>query len=122
MSYYFFVHLFHLIIVGGFLLFVGFNRNDNPEYIYKALLVSGIFIIFYHIYKAYLKNIEKKSAWVNYIHIFIIAPIFLYIGYKQRDTKRYFYEILLLLGFSAIGYHGYYALQDTGIFKTNSHM
>jgi len=104
--------MFHLIIVGGFLLFVGMNRNDNPEYIYKVLFVLGIVIFFYHIYKAVLKFQEKKSAWVNYIHIFIIAPILLYVGYNQKETKRLYYEILLLLGFSAIGYHGYYALQD----------
>jgi uncharacterized membrane protein len=107
--------MFHLVIVGGFLLFVGMNRNNNPEYIYNVLLLLGIVIFFYHIYKAVVKIHEQKSAWVNSIHIFIIAPTLLYVGYNKKETKRLYYEILLLLGFSAIGYHGYYALQDIGI-------
>jgi hypothetical protein len=53
-----------------------------------------------------------KSYWVNLIHIFIIAPILVYIGYNREKTRRLFYEILLMLGFAAIGYHGYYLIKS----------
>jgi hypothetical protein len=60
------------------------------------------------LYKAYgyLKN--NKGIWVNLIHIFIVGPLVVYIGYNGDKTARKFFEMLLMLGFAAIGYHGYY--------------
>ena len=52
-----------------------------------------------------------KSYWVNLIHIFIVGPILIYIGYNGEKTSRKYYEILLMLGFAALGYHGYYLAQ-----------
>jgi hypothetical protein len=61
-----------------------------------------------HSYKAYGYLVKGESAWVNYIHIFLIAPLLVYIGYQQEETKRFAFEILLMLAFTSIGYHGYY--------------
>ena len=104
----FFVHLFHIIIVGSLFLYVGIQKTNIPSFLYPVLLILGIFIIIYHIYKAYTKIIIGKSAWINYIHIFLVCPLLIYIGYENKNTKRQFFELLLMLGFAAIGYHGYY--------------
>jgi hypothetical protein len=37
----------------------------------------------------------------------------MYIGYNAEKTERRFFELLLMLGFAAIGYHGYYILDET---------
>ena len=107
----FFVHLFHIIFVGGLFLYVGIMRETNPKYIYPFLLGLGIFIVFYHLFKVYNYLSEGKSIWVNLIHIFIVGPLLVYIGYNRENNSRKYYELLLMLGFASIGYHGYYALK-----------
>ena len=100
------VHLFHIIFVGSLFLYVGIKREKIPQMMFPFLLGLGIFIILYHIYKATL----GKHPWVNYIHIFLIGPLLMYIGYMNKETSRKYYEILLMFGFASIGYHGYYMI------------
>lgn len=105
-----FVHLFHILIVGSLFLYVGIVKTNIPNFMYYVLLVLGIIIMLYHGFKVYKKLKEGLNPWVNYIHIFIVAPLLLYIGLNREKTQRLYFEILLMLGFSAIGYHGYYLL------------
>ena len=100
------VHLFHIIIVGSLFLYVGIKREKIPPMMYPFLLGLGIFISLYHIYKA----TQSKTPWINYIHIFLIGPLLVYIGYTNKETSRKYYEILLMFGFASIGYHGYYLI------------
>ena len=109
MNYYnLFVHLFHIIIVGSLFLYVGINRDSSSKYIFDLLLVLGVIILLYHIYKTYIKLIKNINPWVNLFHIFIVSPIVIYIGYNGKETKRLYFELLLMLAFAAIGYHLYY--------------
>jgi hypothetical protein len=102
------VHLFHIIIVGGLFLYVGINRDKISSGLFNVLFYLGLFIILYHLYKSYGYLKDNKSIWVNLIHIFIVGPLLVYIGYNGDKTARKFFEILLMLGFASIGYHGYY--------------
>ena len=104
----FYVHLFHILFVGTFFLYVGIKSTNTPAFMYPFLLGLGIFIILYHAYKTYFKYSAGKNPWVNLIHILIVGPLLIYIGYNKQLTPRYAYELLLMLGFAAIGYHGYY--------------
>lgn len=62
----------------------------------------------YHGYKAFNRYLSGSSAlWINLIHVFYVAPLLIYIGYKGRETPRYAYELLALIGFAALGYHTY---------------
>lgn len=102
------VHLFHILIVGGLFLYVGINREKIYAPIFTILLFLGFVIIFYHLYKIYNTG---KSIWVNLIHIFIVGPLIIFIGYYGVKTTRKFFEILLMLAFASIGYHLYYLFQ-----------
>ena len=102
------VHLFHILIVGSLFLYVGIIREKMPIYMYPLLLWLGVFIIIYHSFKLYSYIKVEKPYWVNLIHILIVGPLLVYIGYNRENTKRKFFEILLMLGFASIGYHGYY--------------
>ena len=104
----FFVHLFHILIVGGLFLYVGINKTKIPDFMYRILLFLGIIIVFYHAYKMYKHIKLHQSYWVSLIHIFIVSPLLIYIGYNGSKTQRYFFELLLMLGFASIGYHSYY--------------
>ena len=108
----FFVHLFHILIVGGLFLYVGIKKLEIPNFMYSFLLILGIIIIGYHGFKVYKKLKEGLNPWINYIHILIVGPLLLFIGYKNTETPRYAFELLLMLGMSVIGYHGYYLVQN----------
>ena len=103
-----YVHLFHILLVGSLFLYVGIYRTSIPTFMYPFLLALGLIIIFYHIFKAYNYMKLGKGYWVNLIHIFIVGPLLDYIGYNREKTARLYFELLLMLGFAAIGYHGYY--------------
>jgi hypothetical protein len=106
------IHLFHILLVGPLFIYVGIKRETIPKQMFPFLLVLGVFITLYHIYLAYNKFKQGQSAWVNYIHFLIVGPLLVYIGYQSLDTTRKFFEMLLLLGMAAIGYHGYYLIQQ----------
>ena len=104
----FILSLFHVLLVSPLLLFVGFQRASTPTWLYNSLLAIGAVILIYHGYKLSIRLYDHSGhAWVNAIHILFIAPLLLYIGYHKRETPRAAYEILLMLGFAAIGYHAF---------------
>jgi hypothetical protein len=104
------VHLFHILFVGGLFLYVGINKDKIYSWLWNILYYLGLIIIIYHIYKLYVYMKVNKGIWVNLIHILIVGPILVYIGYNREKTTRKFFEILLMLGFASIGYHLYYLL------------
>ena len=108
MDYYAFVRTFHVLIIGTLFLYVGINREKIYKPLFNILLILGILVVFYHLYEIYEQLNAGKGIWVNLIHVFIIGPLLIYIGYNGEKTTRKFFEILLMLGFTSIGYHLYY--------------
>jgi len=108
----FYVHLFHILLVGGLFLYVGIIKTKIPSWMYPFLTILGIFLILYHGYKAFKLLTSGKNPWVNLFHIIIVAPLLIYIGCKGKNTPYYYFEFLLMLGFASIGYHGYYLYID----------
>lgn len=106
------VHLFHIILVGGLFLYVSLKNATMPKFMFPFLELLGIFIIIYHSYKSYTYSLLNKSFNVNLFHIFIVAPLLIYIGYKHPEPNKFAYQLLLMLAFSVIGYHGYYMILD----------
>ena len=106
-----YVHLFHMLIVGSLFLYVGIYKTLIPAFMYSILLGLGLVIIFYHCFKVYNRITLGKGYWVNLIHIFMVGPLLVYIGYNKEKTARLYFELLLMLGFASIGYHGYYLFQ-----------
>ena len=102
------IHLFHILFVGILFFYVGIVKNSIPKFMFPGLLGLGAIIVIYHIYKASI----KKSAWVNYIHIFLVGPLLMWIGWNGADTPRKYFELLLMLAFAVVGYHGYYMVTE----------
>jgi hypothetical protein len=100
------VHLFHIVLVSGLFFYVGITRDKIPPAMFPVLIGLGLFVGAYHLFKAS----TKKDAWVNYIHIFLIAPLLVFIGVFKEKTPRKYFEVLLMFGFASLGYHGYYLL------------
>lgn len=106
-----YIHLFHILIVGGLFLYVGISKTNLPNFMYNVLIAIGIIILIYHGFKIYKKVMEGKNPWVNYIHFFLVGPLLIFIGINKEKTQRLYFELLLMLAFASIGYHGYYLVQ-----------
>ena len=108
MDPHFIIALFHIFAVVPFFFYIFYNRSATPDFIYNILFFVGLFVLVYHIYKSVIKlSSGSKSLWVNLIHVLIIAPIMIYIGYEAKKTPRAAYELLGLITFAALGYHIY---------------
>ena len=81
--------------------------------LYPVILAFGVIVILYHAYKSFF----VKDAWINYIHIFIVGPLLVFIGLYQKGTPTKMFELVLMVAFAAIGYHGYHLLNG---FNNNS--
>jgi uncharacterized membrane protein len=99
--------LFHIFFVGGLLLYVASTRENTQEFVYNLLVILGIVVFIVHAWIAYSMK-KPHLLWVNYIHMVYVAPLLVYVGYRKNKTERMYYEMLLLIAFSAIGYHAYY--------------
>ena len=102
----FMLSVIHLVLIVPLFLYVGFTRANTPNWLYMALFVIGLVILLYHGFKLVVRLKNKSSyVWVNIIHIILIAPLIIYIGYHKKETPRSAYELMLMLGFAAGGYH-----------------
>ena len=92
--------LLHIIILGPFLLAIGFGYI--PTYV---TLGFGVVVILYHLYKYF----AVRTAWINLFHALVLGPILIVAG--TLPAQRWPRELVLMLGFAAIGYHAYYLVR-----------
>jgi hypothetical protein len=108
MDHHIILSLFHIFVVVPFLLYIALNRGNVPYWIYTVALVLGVFILVYHGYKAWVRiQVQSPSLWINLIHVFLVAPLLIYVGANEKNTPRPAYELLAMSGFAALGYHLY---------------
>jgi hypothetical protein len=99
------VNFLHVLIICPALIYVGFAREKIPPAAFVALGLTGIVVFFYHAYKFYNRG-DNESGWVFLVHILLVAPLLMLIGFHGKETSRRFFEMLLLVAFAALGYHG----------------
>lgn len=96
----FILSIVHLLFIAPPLLYVGLMRSATPLWAFQVLLFAGLFIMLYHI-----SRFLQSGSYINIIHVLIIAPVLIAIGWKARNTPRSLYEILLMITFALIGWH-----------------
>jgi len=97
------LRLIHILVIGVLLLYLGVMGSATQSYVFILSFALGVFIILYHGYRAY----QNRGAWINLVHIFIFAPLFLYVGWKKEKTEKWFFHLLAILGCGVIGFHSY---------------
>ena len=99
---------FHVFVVAPFFLYVAFVRGQLMPWVFTTLQVLGLIVLLFHAYRIITRwKAQGLTVWVNILHVVAVAPILLYIGCMGYDTPRWAYEVLAMLGFSALGYHIY---------------
>ena len=100
--------LFHILFVAPLFFVIAFFRSDMPTWAFWSLFLLGLFVLLYHSYKFFLRlSKHSSSAWINAIHIIVVAPLLIYIGLEKEKTARAAYEIAIMVGFATLGYHLY---------------
>ena len=108
MDPYLLIGVMHVALIVPFLLWVAFQRAASPDWVYNVLFGTGLLILVYHGVKAVGRFFAKSSMlWVNLIHVFLIAPLLIWIGYHGKKTERPAYDMLIIAAFGAFGYHLY---------------
>lgn len=102
----FWLSIVHLLFVVPLFLYVGLTRADTPRWLYLAMLTIGLVVLVYHGFKLIVRLKSRSGySWVNALHVLLVAPLLIYIGYHKKETPRFAYELLLMSGFAAGGYH-----------------
>lgn len=99
------IALFHVFIVGPLLVYIGRSFGNLPEWAFPAMITTGIFVFFHHLMKTYQYGLSV--GWIYALHAFLFAPLLVYLGYFKGKAHVAGYAILTMIGFAAIGYHGY---------------
>jgi hypothetical protein len=96
----FILSLTHVLLFAPCLFYIGLKRASTPLWAFQALFIVGAFILLYH-----LSRYIYTGSYINLIHILIVAPLFIFIGYRGRDSTRSAYEMLLMVTFAMVGWH-----------------
>ena len=108
MDVFFLIAVMHVVVIAPLLLFIGFNRAATPEWLYNVIFGLGILVLVYHGYRAITRILAASPlAWINLIHVFIVAPLLLWIGHYGKRTERPAYDMLLIAAFGALGFQLY---------------
>ena len=97
------IHLFHIIIFGPLLIYIGYSKPDQL-YFYYILGILGILLLIDILYRIIT---NQMYAWL-YVHLFLFVPLFIYIAYHKilnQKIPNYTYSFLLAIGIAAFGYH-----------------
>jgi hypothetical protein len=108
MDHYLLIAVAHIAVIVPLLMYVGFNRAATPEWVYNVLFGLGILVLAYHSYRGAARwAAGSQLVWIHALHILLVVPTLLWIGYNGKKTERPAYEILLMLAFAALGHHLY---------------
>jgi len=98
--------ILYIIFAVPLLLYVGFQRAATPEWVYNVLYGIGLLLLVYSGYYTIIGLYAKSSSvWLSLIHLVLVAPLLLWVGYASKKTERPFYELFLIAGFGALGYN-----------------
>ena len=94
--------LVHILVLGPLLLAIGLGYVSA-----NVTLSICTLIIIYHLYKYFV----IRASWVNLFHALVLGPALIVAG--ALPAQRWPRELILMFGFAAIGYHGFYLVNTS---------
>jgi hypothetical protein len=108
----------HIAGVVPLFLYVAFQRAATPDWLYWVMFGLGLVVFMVHsVLAAYRLMAGSTYLWVNLLHVLLVAPLMIYIGYYGKKTPRPAYELLAMAGFAALGYHMYSILMQVQVIQ-----
>lgn len=105
------VNLWHLIVVGPLLFYIGNKKKEANMYAYIALTILALSIIFA---VRFPKRLNYRGV-INSAHYFIYIPMLLYIVYKNKNLPDWAFELIKYLALSVLAIHFYLLLKKIKI-------
>jgi hypothetical protein len=100
-------NLLYIFIFGCLFLYIGLKRSKMSKHIFKKLLLFGIILVIYFFIKAFAISEPGESNTTNFIYLFLIAPLIVFIGIKGSSTPAGYFNFLAICAFFIIIYHSY---------------
>ena len=107
-----YINLFHIFVIVPLIFLAYFKRSSVPVSYYK--LAFGVILLawFAHIWMYMHMNKENKwKDWIYMSHILVVFPILGYLCWlglhSPPPPARKWFELSLVLGFAALGYHSF---------------
>ena len=97
-------HLYHIILVGPTLLFIGLQKTNTHKYVFYFLgLLTLLILVVFPLPKF------TFNYWniIKLLHYFAWFPLFLYITYTNISLNPAWFPIIVGLGLLAITIHSY---------------
>lgn len=86
------IYAFHSLVVGPLLVYVGLSQRNTPTWIFQLLLILGVAVIFYHLYKLVLAYKREGFLRSNYYmpRSAINEPFVPFSYPYMEETDKYF--------------------------------
>ena len=98
-----YIYLSHILFGGPLLAYVGFMKQKTHNHVYKLLLLVGVIIALYHLYKLYIKFSKKKYiSYVNLLHLLLVVPLLIYVGLYKEKVVYPTFDLLFAMGIGII--------------------
>jgi hypothetical membrane protein len=92
------IQILHIFVFGVFLLYLGIAM-PTINWIYNIVLILGIFILIY-----WIATLMTQSLFWIIWHL-LIGIILILVGIYKQDTPYFVFNLLIIIGSGAIGYH-----------------
>lgn len=99
-----YIYYLHAFFVAPLFIYLGIKKNQTNQILLKSLLYLGIIVGLYHAYKLYSNHKLGFIYHVNVYHVLFVAPLLIYIGYRNNETEWGYYELLLILGLGLLAH------------------
>ncbi len=107
------ISLIHVFLIVPFLLYCVSKGNSMSVYLKYALQIFGAYVILFHGYRILTNSFTfSVIRIINWIHLVIIGPLLIYIGYTAPNVGAKYYDSLAILAYAALIYHGYYLVKS----------
>jgi hypothetical protein len=101
---YSYINLIHIFFTGPLLIYIGLFKPEF-QWIYWLLFLTGLYVMIrFSIWLAQVKELANHHAWYL-MHILLVVPLLLYVGWMKKETPSTIFSLLLALGIAAFGYH-----------------
>jgi hypothetical protein len=86
------IYAFHSLVVGPLLVYIGVSQRNTPMWVFQLLLLLGIAVIFYHLYKLVLAYKREGFLRSNYYmpRSAINEPFVPFSYPYMEETDKYF--------------------------------